>query len=167
MKVEYKGKVYYHPGYYLRKIIVHSGLTVEDFAYRLAIDESILNQILIEKENISVEIAIYLSRLFGCSKEYWLDLQKEYDLALAYNKLDEDLIKEKEILQYIEYDQFVLKYELKAEDDVNKQIKNLREFFNISSLTVLKTGDVNSISLNVDRFIKQNEIMEFYSDIDL
>ncbi len=92
---------------------------------------------------------------------------KEYDLALAYNKLDEDLIKEKEILQYIEYDQFVLKYELKAEDDVNKQIKNLREFFNISSLTVLKTGDVNSVSLNVDRFIKQNEIMELYSDIDL
>ena len=35
--IEYKDKIAFHPGYYLKEIIDESGLTQEDFAERLGI----------------------------------------------------------------------------------------------------------------------------------
>ena len=35
--IEYKDKAAFHPGYYLKELVEESGMTQEDFAFRLRI----------------------------------------------------------------------------------------------------------------------------------
>jgi antitoxin HigA-1 len=59
--------------------------------YRLAKDISVpprrINEIVKGTRALSADTAIRLSRYFGNSAEFWLNLQTHYDLALANNKL--------------------------------------------------------------------------------
>ena len=77
--IEYHDTIAFHPGYYIKEIIDESGLTQEDFAKRLNITVKSLGSILNGEQNLSNEIAIKLSEMFGTSVNLWLNLQKTYD----------------------------------------------------------------------------------------
>ncbi len=44
-----------------------------------------VNEVVRERRSVSTEMALLLSRLFGTSAEYWLNLQRNVDL---WNALD-------------------------------------------------------------------------------
>lgn len=160
-KIEYEGKVVYHPGYYLEKMIIKLGITIDNLAYRLDMKEDRLKEILFDNGRIELEDSIKLGRLFGVVEDYWLNLQLDYDQAIIEMKLDENYEVEKKIMKFIDYKELSYKYDLLDTDDLDEQILILRDFLNVVSLSVIirskENFDKNEIKLIVEQLIHSNK----------
>ena len=70
--------------------------------YRLAKDIGVpprrINEIVKGKRAISVDTALRLSRYFGLSERFWLNLQTRYDVEVEKDKLKGRLEKEVKVL---------------------------------------------------------------------
>ena len=66
--------------------------------YKLAKDISVparrINEIVQGKRSITPDTALRLSRYFGLSERFWINLQARYDLETEKDKLDDRLNKE-------------------------------------------------------------------------
>ena len=137
--IKYNDEVAFHPGYYLKEIVEDSGLTQEDFARRLGTTPKNLSILIRGDQNLSIDIAGKLSRMLGTTIAYWLNLQQAYDEKLAEIQSAEELKREREVFKYIDYKYF--RDNFKFPDlprKVDEQIKCVREFLAVSSLTVLE-----------------------------
>jgi antitoxin HigA-1 len=88
-----------HPGEILMKEFLEPiGIT----QYRLAKDISVaprrINEIVHGKRSITADTALRLSRYFGTSERFWLNLQTRYDMELQKDLLGDRLQKEVVIL---------------------------------------------------------------------
>jgi len=70
--------------------------------YRLAKDISVpprrINEIVHGKRSVTADTALRLSRYFGTSEKFWLNLQMGYDLEIEKDRLGERL--ETEVLRH-------------------------------------------------------------------
>jgi len=70
-----------HPGEMLREDFMPDyGLTVKSLAEALGVSRQTVNELVKERRNISPEMALRLSRLFGNTPEFWLNAQRAVDL---------------------------------------------------------------------------------------
>jgi addiction module HigA family antidote len=82
-----------HPGQILKEEFLDEfGLTQTELATALGTTFRTINELINEKRNLSIEMAIKLSKFFGTSVELWVNLQNQYDIHRIYNK-NKDLIK--------------------------------------------------------------------------
>ena len=95
--IEYNDTAAFHPGYYVKEIVEESGLTQEDFAKRLDTTPKNLSLLIRGEQNLSIDIAMKLSRMLGTTVSYWLNLQNAYDSLIAEFKSKEELKQEREI----------------------------------------------------------------------
>lgn len=81
-----------HPGEFLREdFLPDYGLTVSGLASALGVSRQTVNELLRERRSVSPEMALRLSRLFGNTAEFWLNLQRNVDLWEAENAIKEDV----------------------------------------------------------------------------
>ena len=70
--------------------------------YRLAKDVSVhprrINQIVHGNRSVTADTALRLSRYFGTSERFWLNLQSSYDLEVEKDRLGDRLEKEVQVL---------------------------------------------------------------------
>lgn len=84
-----------HPGEILKEEFMQPrGISVTELAKGLAMNRSNISNIINGHNGISAELAIKLSKAFGVSPEFWLNLQRNYDLRLASRKIEEVEIKD-------------------------------------------------------------------------
>ena len=141
--IEYNDTVAFHPGYYIKEIVDDSGLTQEDFAKRLDTTPKNLSLLIRGEQSLSIDIAMKLSRMIGTSVTYWLNLQNAYDTLIAEFKSQEELIAERKVFEIYDYSYFTENYGLPAlPGNEDGQIKALREFLNVATLTVLAKRDM-------------------------
>ena len=70
-----------HPGAILREdILKELDISITKAAAGLEISRKQLSKIVNESASISVEMALRLEQAFGVKAEFWLDLQKKYDI---------------------------------------------------------------------------------------
>lgn len=70
-----------HPGEILREdFIPDYELTVSGLAESLGVSRQTVNELLRERRALSPEMALRLSKLFGNTPEFWLNLQRAVDL---------------------------------------------------------------------------------------
>jgi addiction module HigA family antidote len=142
--IEYNDKVAFHPGYYIKEIVEESELTQEDFAKRLDTTPKNLSLLIRGEQSLSIDISMKLSRMLGTSVNYWLNLQNSYDAMIAEFKSEEELVNERKIFEYLDYKYFRDNYNLPdLPRKKDEQIKAVREFLNISTLTVLAKRDMS------------------------
>jgi HTH-type transcriptional regulator/antitoxin HigA len=72
-----------HPGEFIRDEIEARGWAQRDLAYILGVKDQAINPIMSGKRGISPDMARALSKAFGISAEYFLNLQKAYELSTA------------------------------------------------------------------------------------
>jgi HTH-type transcriptional regulator/antitoxin HigA len=72
-----------HPGEFIKDEIEARGWAQRDLAYILGVKDQAINPILSGKRGISPDMAQALSKAFGISAEYFLNLQKAYELSTA------------------------------------------------------------------------------------
>ena len=84
--------IFQHPGMILRREFLDE---LDITQYRLATDTGILHRRITAIINgvraVTPDTALCLSRYFGPNDEFWLGLQKEYDLRKAREKLGADI----------------------------------------------------------------------------
>ena len=141
--IEYDDKIAFHPGYYIKEIVEESGLTQEDFAKRLDTTPKNLSLLIRGEQNLSIDIAMKLSRMTGTSVSYWLNLQNAYDALIAEFKSKEELAQERKIFSYLGYKYFREYFNLPdLPRKIDEQIVQVRNFLNVATLTVFKKPDM-------------------------
>lgn len=69
----------YSPGAYLFLMIQEYEMNLEEVSIISNISKNDLHDILTDKKSIGYEISEKLSRVFDTSKEFWINIQKNYD----------------------------------------------------------------------------------------
>ncbi len=73
-----------HPGEVLKEeFLLPLGLTANALAMALRVPATRIGDILNERRGITADTALRLSRYFGTTPEFWLNLQQSYDLTRA------------------------------------------------------------------------------------
>lgn len=72
-----------HPGEFIRDELEARGWAQQDLAFILGVKEQAINPIMSGKRGISPEMAHSLSKAFGITAEYFLNLQKAHELSIA------------------------------------------------------------------------------------
>lgn len=86
-----------HPGRTLAAELSARGLTANALALKLRVPSNRLSDIVRGNRAISPETALRLGRYFGTGAQFWMNLQVNYDLALAERELGDTIAQEVEI----------------------------------------------------------------------
>ena len=76
-------KVAVHPGEILGDELVELGVTPTELARQLAVTPNRISQIIAGKRSITGDTALRLGHWFGTSPQFWMNLQSQFDLAVA------------------------------------------------------------------------------------
>ena len=88
-----------HPGeILLEDFLVPLGLSQYRLAKGISVPPRRINEIVHGKRSISADTALRLSRFFGTSERFWLNLQNRYDLEVEKDRLGDALDQEVEVL---------------------------------------------------------------------
>jgi HTH-type transcriptional regulator/antitoxin HigA len=74
---------YRTPGQLIQALLDDRGWTQRVLAIVLAVDETGINKIVAGKRAVDADLALGLSQIFGVPAEVFLQIQKDYDLAMA------------------------------------------------------------------------------------
>ncbi len=72
-----------HPGEVLFDELEAREISQTDFAQQIGVKKSQLNEIIKGKRNVPAELALLFEKVLNISADYWLELQKNYDLDTA------------------------------------------------------------------------------------
>lgn len=72
-----------HPGEILGDELEEIGLSAKRLADVIQVPPNRLYQLLAGKRNVTADTALRLSRYFGMSADFWMNLQSAYELDLA------------------------------------------------------------------------------------
>lgn len=71
-----------HPGEILREEFLKPlGMSAYELAKRLRVPVPRVNDIVLERRGISADTAVRLSRFFGTTDQFWLNLQVAYEIS--------------------------------------------------------------------------------------
>lgn len=71
-----------HPGEILREEFLKPlGMSAYELAKRLHVPVPRVNDIVLERRGISADTAVRLSRFFGTTEQFWLNLQGAYEVS--------------------------------------------------------------------------------------
>jgi len=84
-----------HPGEVLKDELAEIGMTANAFAHALHVPANRITAILNGNRTITADTALRISRFFGTTPEFWLNLQSAYDLKIAKqavgNKVEQEV----------------------------------------------------------------------------
>jgi antitoxin HigA-1 len=80
------GRSLMHPGEHLAEQIEELGMSAAQLARQLKVPTNRVTEILRGRRSINGDTALRLGHFFGTSPEFWMNLQKLYDLRLAESK---------------------------------------------------------------------------------
>jgi addiction module HigA family antidote len=84
-----------HPGeVLLEEFLKPMGLSQNRLALDIGVPARRINEIVLFKRGVTADTALRLARYFGTSPQFWLGLQKDYELDVAADALEERLERE-------------------------------------------------------------------------
>ena len=83
-----------HPGEILREAYIKErNLTITEVAQGLGVARANLSAIVNERAGISPELAVKLSEAFGNTAQFWINLQKNYELWHTERKVNRSTVR--------------------------------------------------------------------------
>ena len=87
-----------HPGeVLLEEFLKPMGLSQNRLALDIGVPPRRINEIVLGKRSITADTALRLARYFGNSPQFWLGLQRDYDLDIAEDTLGDRLKREVQV----------------------------------------------------------------------
>ena len=80
------GRTAIHPGEHLAEQLEELHMSAAELGRHLKVPTNRITEILNGRRGITGDTALRLGHFFGTSPEFWLNLQKLYELRLAENK---------------------------------------------------------------------------------
>ena len=78
-----------HPGEHLAEELKELGISAAELARQLAVPTNRITEIVNGRRAISADTALRLGHWFGTTPDFWLNLQKLYELRMAERDLGE------------------------------------------------------------------------------
>jgi addiction module HigA family antidote len=82
-----------HPGEHLAEALEELGMSAAEFARQVEVPTNRITSILNGQRAVTADTALRLGHWFGTSAEFWLNLQKLYELRLAENEKGAEIRK--------------------------------------------------------------------------
>lgn len=83
-----------HPGKILKEIYLKDyDLTVTAFALKIGVSRNAASELINGRSGISADMALKLEKAFKVPAQYWLDLQTQYDLWNARQRINLDNVE--------------------------------------------------------------------------
>ena len=83
------GRSAIHPGEHLAEQLEELGMSAAELSRKLKVPTNRITEILNGQRAITGDTALRLGHFFGTSAEFWINLQKLYELRLAEQKAGE------------------------------------------------------------------------------
>jgi addiction module HigA family antidote len=84
-----------HPGEILREeFLTPLGMSAHELALALRVPATRINDIVNEKRGITAGTALRLSRYFGTTSRFWMNMQASYELEVAEDQLGMVVMRE-------------------------------------------------------------------------
>jgi len=84
-----------HPGeILLEEFLKPMGMSAHQLAIALRVPATRISEIVNQNRGITASTALRLSRYFGTSPKFWLNLQASYELEVAEDRLGESIKRE-------------------------------------------------------------------------
>jgi addiction module HigA family antidote len=81
-----------HPGeILLEEFLKPLGMSMNKLAEQLHVPANRITQIVDGRRSVTGETALRLARYFGTSPEFWLGIQKDYDLQVARDEFEAEV----------------------------------------------------------------------------
>lgn len=140
-KLLYKDLIAFHPGYYVKELIEAQGMSQDELAKRLQTSGKYVSDLVNGRINLTDEMVLKLSIVFGTSTTMWLNLNKtfiEKKLEIERQMQDDE---ECQLVKKLDYNFWVdLKLVKPARYAIDK-VHELLRYFKVSSLNVLQERD--------------------------
>ncbi len=81
-----------HPGEVLKGELEEFGVIPAEFARQISVPANRISQIIAGKRSITGDTALRLGHWFGVEPQFWLNLQTQFDLAVADEKVGETVM---------------------------------------------------------------------------
>jgi antitoxin HigA-1 len=85
------GRSAIHPGEHLAEQLKELGMSAAELARQLKVPTNRITEILNGQRAVTGDTALRLGHFFGTSPEFWMNLQKLYELRLAEQKSGETI----------------------------------------------------------------------------
>jgi addiction module HigA family antidote len=83
-----------HPGEILREeFLKPMGLSANELARSIHVPAPRINDIVLERRGITADTAVRLARFFNMSEEFWMNLQLQYEIRVALQRLRKTIRK--------------------------------------------------------------------------
>lgn len=76
-----------HPGAFLAEGLAELGLSQAQFARAVGVSSMRISHVVKGSRPVTAELALLFGKAFGQSPQYWLNLQRQYDLEVAERSL--------------------------------------------------------------------------------
>ena len=140
-KIEYQELIAFHPGYYVKDYIDEQGITQEELAKRLQTTPKYISDLVNGRINLTDEMVLKLSIVFGTSTKLWLNLNQKYiEKKLEIEKRIR-IDQECELAKKLDYKFWVELGLVKATRITTEKVQELQRYFKVSSLSVLSQRD--------------------------
>jgi addiction module HigA family antidote len=80
------GRAAIHPGEHLAEQLEELRMSAAELARQLKVPTNRITEILNGRRGVTGDTALRLGHFFGTSPEFWMNLQKLYEIRLAENK---------------------------------------------------------------------------------
>lgn len=80
-----------HPGEILKDELEELGITPTELARQIDVPPNRVSQIIAGKRSITGDTALRLGHWFGAEPQFWLNLQSQFDLAVADRETGETI----------------------------------------------------------------------------
>lgn len=140
-KIEYEELIAFHPGYYVKDYIEERGITQEELAKRLQVSPKYVSDLVNGKINLTDEMVLRLSTVFGTSTNLWLNLNKNFIEKKLEIEKRRKMDIECEFVKLIDYKYWVKLGLVKATNKATEKVEELQRLFKVSSLSILSQRD--------------------------
>ena len=82
-----------HPGEHLAEFLEELGISQYRLATAIRVPPRRINEIVHGRRGVTADTALRVGKALGTSPEFWLNLQRMYDLDVARNKVSVDGIE--------------------------------------------------------------------------
>lgn len=133
----YNNTIAFHPGYYVKEMMEEMNINQKELAQRLDTTTKTVSELVNGNINLSEEMVLKLSSMFGTSIELWLNLDNTYKQKKLEKEKLEKQEREYDFLKCIDCN-FLKGLGLLSEGQKKSEIVNkLHELLNISTFDIL------------------------------
>ena len=81
----------FHPGEFLAEILAEEKLTQAQFARAIGISPMRVSHVINGSRPVTADLALRFGKAFNQTPQYWINLQTQYDLAIARKAIGPEL----------------------------------------------------------------------------